>query len=83
MVALLSPLLPTTKADVSRGSCFALLSISSAGLLCFEPDPAYLLWSLIWLILGEVGLEVSMVFYNAMFGDLDPSYYWGRVSGWE
>ncbi|WP_264769409.1 MFS transporter [Coxiella burnetii] len=87
MVALLSPFFGAIADHEGRRKpwvmLFALLSIFSAGLLWFaKPDPAYVAWSLIWLILGEVGLEVSMVFYNAMLGDLAPSHYWGRVSGW-
>lgn len=62
---------------------FALLAIISAGFLWFvRPSHEYATWTLSWLGLGIVGLEVSVVFYNAMLRDLAPVNYIGRISGW-
>ena len=62
---------------------FSLITIVSAGLLWFShasPDSAT--WTLAWVALGLVGLEVGVVFYNAMLRDVAPKNHIGRVSGW-
>ncbi|OGO90517.1 MAG: MFS transporter [Coxiella sp. RIFCSPHIGHO2_12_FULL_44_14] len=62
---------------------FAAVSILSAALLWFaKPMPSFVTWTLVWLAVGVIGLEVSVVFYNAMLRDLAPDHYVGRISGW-
>lgn len=62
---------------------FTILAIVSAGLLWFtKPASAYVPWALTWVVMGSIGLEVAMVFYNAMMRDLAPKNYLGRISGW-
>ena len=62
---------------------FMGVAIISAVFLGFaQPSPAYVRWTLVWLVLGVVGLEVSVVFYNAMMTHLVSPNYLGRLSGW-
>ena len=46
------------------------------------PDPAFALVALILVALANVGLEMGIVFYNAMLPDIAPASIIGRVSGW-
>ncbi len=62
---------------------FTVITIISAAMLWYaKPEPSYVFWALIWLVVGETGLEVGSVFYNAMLEDLVPKKYIGRMSGW-
>ncbi len=62
---------------------FAFLSIVSAALLWFShASSSYVTWTLVWVAIGLIGLEVSVVFYNAMLRDIAPKNYIGRISGW-
>lgn len=62
---------------------FTWISIVSAGLLWFSyPSPQSVNFTLTCLVLGTVGLEVALVFYNAYLAHLAPKEYVGRISGW-
>lgn len=62
---------------------FTWLSIISAGLLWFSyPTPKSVNFTLVCLVLGTVGLEVALVFYNAFLAHIAPKEYLGRISGW-
>lgn len=63
--------------------CFTLLTIFSSAMLWFvQPDSNYVLYTLVCVTLGVIGLEVGMVFYNAMLPDLAEEKMLGRISGW-
>ena len=47
-----------------------------------KPIHADTYWALTWMVVGTIGFEVGMVFYNAMLSDLAPKKYLGRLSGW-
>lgn len=86
-IALMSPLLGAI-ADQGRGrkpwlaGFTALMLVSSAALWFVRPDAAHGAL-LLWLVaLGVIGLEVGMVFYNAMLPGIAPPNLLGRVSGW-
>ena len=46
------------------------------------PSPDMVWIALVLCLLVNVGLEVSMVFYNAMLPSIAPPHMVGRVSGW-
>ena len=87
IVALLSPLLGAI-AD-HQGcrkpwlACFTLLMIVSSALLWFiKPENQYTIGMLTLVVLGTIGFEIGVVFYNAMLRGLAPKNYIGRISGW-
>jgi UMF1 family MFS transporter len=87
IIALSSPLLGAVADNEGRRkpwiAIFATLVIISAALLWFaKPSSNYVIWTLIWMGLGLVGVEMAQVFYNAMLRDLAPKNYIGRISGW-
>ncbi len=87
MIALLSPVLGAAADEMGRRkpwiAFFTFTTVVSAALLWFaQPSPDYAPWALTWLIIGTVGLELSLVFYNAMMHDLAPQHALGRLSGW-
>lgn len=60
-----------------------MLAILAASLLWFAyPSPRHVTFTLACVILGLIGIESGMVFYNALLPDLVPRSYFGRVSGW-
>lgn len=62
---------------------FTLLCIVGSALLwTVHPHPNAAQWALTWVVVGTIGLEVGMVFYNAMLSDLAPESHTGRWSGW-
>lgn len=62
---------------------FTLLCVIASALLWYtKPSVEYVPWALTWMVLGTIGFEVGMVFYNAMLSDLATKKYVGRISGW-
>jgi len=62
---------------------FTLLTAVCASLLWFsKPSPAYIHWTLTWVIIGTIGFELAYVFYNSMMHGLVKKQYLGRLSGW-
>ncbi len=60
-----------------------LLTVAATAMLWFvEPDPSWVLWGLVFVGIGTIGAEYSMIFYNAMLPDLVPREWIGRWSGW-
>ena len=86
-IALASVLLGPV-ADTGAGAKRWLLAWSglaiAAGLAMWvvEPTPQAVLLALVLAFLVNVGLEVALVFYNAMLPRLAPPDRIGRVSGW-
>ena len=63
--------------------CFSLLTIISSAFLWFAyPNPGSVHLTLTCLVIGTVGFEVSLVFYNAFLPFLGSKPYLGRISGW-
>lgn len=60
----------------------ALCAIASALLWFAEPGREFLLWAMIWVVVGNVAFESGIVFNNAMLADLVPNERIGRWSGW-
>lgn len=62
---------------------FTLLCIISCAMLWFAyPAQTFLYYILTFVILGNIGLEVGFVFYNAYLPYLAPKPFLGRISGW-
>ena len=62
---------------------FTWLCVIATGLLWFsEPSPEWVLFTLIMVVIANLGLDMAGVFYNAMLGDLAPPERLGRLSGW-
>ncbi len=60
----------------------ALASVCTALLWWAEPDPAFIVWVMVWYAIGNVGIEFGVVFSNSMLPDLVPRDRIGRWSGW-
>lgn len=87
IIALLSPFLGAIADYEGRRkpwlAFFTLLCVIASALLwTVEPHPDNMHKALTYVVIGTVGLEVGMVFYNAMLSQLAPPGYTGRVSGW-
>lgn len=87
IIAILSPILGAIADYEGRRkpwlAVFTLMTIiASACLWYVKPDAQYVTFALTCVVFGTIGLEVSMVFYNAMLSDLAPPGYTGRISGW-
>lgn len=62
---------------------FTWLCVISTALLWFSyPERSSVYFTLTCVVLGTVGLEVALVFYNAFLLRLAPKDYLGRISGW-
>lgn len=62
---------------------FTGMCVIFSALLWFAyPAVSAVPFTLTCLVVGTVGLEVAMVFYNAFLPQLAPKDYLGRVSGW-
>lgn len=61
---------------------FSALYVLGAGLLWFsEPGVADPVWVLTFFVIGLIGVECGIIFYNAMLPDLAPKDQIGRLSG--
>lgn len=59
-----------------------LMVVSTASLWFMTPTQQHVIPMLVLVVLGTLGLEIGMVFYNAMLQNLAPKDYIGRISGW-
>ncbi|HYD32321.1 MAG TPA: MFS transporter, partial [Azospirillaceae bacterium] len=62
---------------------FTALSVAAtASLWHVRPDPAWVPFALVAVVVASIAYELAGVFYNAMLIDLAPPGHMGRVSGW-
>lgn len=62
---------------------FTLVSVAATFLLWFAyPDAQYVYPTLACVVVGTIGFEVALVFYNSFLPGLAPKNYIGRISGW-
>ncbi|MGI9418101.1 MAG: MFS transporter [Geminicoccaceae bacterium] len=62
---------------------FTWLCVIATALLWFAaPAPEWVLYTLVLVVLANLGLDMAGVFYNAMLNDLAPPDRLGRLSGW-
>ncbi|MGI9490237.1 MAG: MFS transporter [Geminicoccaceae bacterium] len=59
-----------------------LCVIATAFLWFSEPSPDWVLYTLVLVVIANLGLDMAGVFYNAMLNDLAPPERLGRLSGW-
>lgn len=85
-IAILSPITGAISDSSGRRKpwlfSFTAISIISTALLWFaKPSPDYIDWALTFVVLGTIGLEVAVAFYNAMMRGLVSDRFLGRLSG--
>ena len=85
IVALTSPFLGgiADRAGVRRPLFigFTALSVGATALMS-TVEPGMVTWGFVLAVLGNVGFEGALVYYNAYLPQLAPPAYQGRVSGW-
>jgi len=52
------------------------------GLWFTQPERGDVIWALTFVVLGTVGFEIGMVFYNALLPEIAAPERLGRLSGW-
>jgi MFS transporter, UMF1 family len=85
LVAVSSPLLGgvADRAGIRRPLFigFTLLSVVATALMA-TVKPGMVVWGFLLGVLGNVGYESALVYYNAYLPDLAPRTHQGRVSAW-
>jgi UMF1 family MFS transporter len=85
LVAVTSPLLGgvADRAGIRRPLFigFTALAVTATALMA-TVEPGWVLWGFVLGVLGNVGYEGALVYYNAYLPDLAPPSHRGRVSGW-
>ncbi|MCH8138991.1 MAG: MFS transporter, partial [Proteobacteria bacterium] len=86
-IALISPVLGAIADQGGRRKpwllFFTVLAAFFISMLWYaKPEPADVLWALVFLALANLAFEFSIVFYNAMLPDLVAERRMGRLSGW-
>ena len=62
---------------------FTLISVIATFMLWFAyPNTTYIYTTLASVVVGTIGFEVALVFYNSFLPGLAPRAYIGRISGW-
>jgi len=60
---------------------FTMLSVTATALMA-TVEPGMVLWGFLLGVVGNVGFEGALVYYNAYLPELAPRAYQGRVSAW-
>lgn len=85
LVALTSPFLGgiADRAGVRRPLFVGFTAVSvAATALMATVEPGMVVWGFLLGVIGNVGFEGALVYYNAYLTDLAPPSHRGRVSGW-
>ncbi|MGZ9035186.1 MAG: MFS transporter [Rhodospirillales bacterium] len=62
---------------------FTVVAVLASGMLWFaKPDPAFVLWTLVFAAIANFAFEMAGIFYNAMLPSLASPAILGRISGW-
>lgn len=62
---------------------FTLMCVAATFMLWFAyPSTNYVYTTLASVVVGAVGFEIALVFYNSFLPGLAPRSYIGRISGW-
>ena len=63
--------------------CFTMVCVIASFTLWYAyPDAKYVYTTLAAVVVGSIGFEVALVFYNSFLPGLAPKAYVGRISGW-
>ena len=86
-IALLSPTLGAIADAGGRRKpllfAFAYIAVIGCFLLWYaRPDPDYVIFTLVVVVIANTALEVAGMFYNAMLPEIVSREYLGRLSGW-
>src|SRR5262245_58758770 len=85
IVAVMSPFLGAVadRSGVRRRQFigFTLLSVAATALMA-TVEPGMIVWGFLLGVLGNVGFEGALVYYNAWLPELAPPGRRGRLSGW-
>lgn len=86
-IALLSPIFGAIADHSGRHKLwlcfFTVLCMVSTALLWFSyPTPDSVYYTLTWVIVGTISIEIAFVFYNSFLPHIVPDGYLGRLSGW-
>ena len=60
---------------------FTLLSVAATALMA-SVGPGMIVWGFVLGVLGNVGFEGALIYYNAWLPELAPPGKQGRLSGW-
>lgn len=87
LLALSSPVLGAIADSAGRRkpwvAAFTLAAIAATAMLWFaRPEPAFVIWVLVFAAMANYSFEMAGVFYNAMLPALAPPAILGRISGW-
>lgn len=87
LIALASPIFGAIADHYGRRkpwlAAFSVVAVVAAACLWWvKPDSSSVPLALTLVIIGTVGFDIALVFYNAMLHDLVPKSYYGRLSGW-
>jgi UMF1 family MFS transporter len=87
IIAILSPIFGAIADHGGRHKIwlllFTLLCMLSTSLLWFAyPAVSSIYYTLTWVVLGTISLEIALVFYNSFLPHISPEGYIGRISGW-
>ncbi len=87
IIALLGPVLGAIADRGGRRKPWLMAStvLCIAACICLwftEPENGDVIWALTFVVLGTVGFEIGMVFYNALLPEIAPPGRMGRLSGW-
>ncbi|HEX6093276.1 MAG TPA: MFS transporter, partial [Dongiaceae bacterium] len=87
IIAVLSPCLGAIADRTGRRKpwilAFSLLCIlATAGLWFVRPDPSFAAMAIILVVLGNIGFELGITFYNTLLPELVERDRLGRLSGW-
>ena len=87
IIAILSPCLGAIADRTGRRKpwifAFSVVCVAAtAGLWFVRPDPSFAPLALLLVMLGSLGFELGITFYNALLPELVPPKRIGRLSGW-
>jgi MFS transporter, UMF1 family len=87
LIAALSPCLGAIADRTGRRKpwilAFSLVCVlATAGLWFVRPDPGFATMALVLVVVGSLGFELGITFYNALLPELVPHERIGRLSGW-
>lgn len=62
---------------------FTVVCVISSALLWYAyPKVSSVSYTLVCVVIGTIGLEIALVFYNSFLPHIAPRDYIGRISGW-
>lgn len=87
VIAILSPIFGAIADHGGRHKVWLFIftascMISTSALWYAYPTPSAINYTLTWIVLGTISLELALVFYNSFLMHITPEKYLGRISGW-